>query len=91
MPAENTFITHRPGLGSPAHHCALVTPHDVNELEIATRGLSFAAAGALKVKTVGGETVVIPSGSLAAGIVHPLRVVQVFATGTDATDIVAFW
>jgi hypothetical protein len=70
---------------------ALVTKHDTNELTYFTRGISFAVAGDLAVVTAGGETVVIPSGALAAGIVHPLRVKQVLSTGTAATGIVAYW
>lgn len=75
----------------PADSIALVTPHDSNELSAVTRGISFAAAGALKVVTVNGDTVTIPSGALAAGIIHPLRVKQVWSTGTTATGIVAYW
>jgi hypothetical protein len=37
----------------------------------------------------GGETCVFPSGSLAAGIVHPIMATQIRATGTTASGIVA--
>lgn len=75
----------------PADRVALVTPSDSADLSYVTRGISFAVAGALKVTTVGGDTVTIPSGALAAGVIHPLRVTKVFATGTGATGIVAYW
>jgi hypothetical protein len=74
----------------PADHVALVTPSDTADIP-ATRGVSVATAGDMKVTTVGGETVVIPSGALAAGIVHPIRVTRVWATGTAAVGIVAYW
>lgn len=75
----------------PAYHAALITPDNDNDLSIATRGISFGTAGALKVDMVGGETVTIPSGALAAGIIHPIRVTRVYATGTGASDIVGYW
>lgn len=75
----------------PPSHVALVTPSDSVDLTYVTRGISLAAAGALKVVTHGGETVVIPSGALTAGIIHPLRVTRIWSTGTDATGIVAYW
>jgi hypothetical protein len=91
MAASDAFSTNKAALGTPAEHVALVTPHDTNELSYVTRGISFKTAGDLKVVTVGGETVVIPSGALAAGVIHPLRVKQVYDTGTAAVSIVAYW
>lgn len=79
------------GMEVPAPHVALVTPDDSNDLTNASRAVSFAAAGALKVTTVGGETVVIPSGALAAGVMHAIAVTRVWAAGTTATSIVAYW
>jgi hypothetical protein len=75
----------------PAKHCALVTASDSADLTHATRGISFGTAGALKVTMFGGETVVIPSGALAAGVVHPLSVMRIWSTGTGASSIVAYW
>lgn len=75
----------------PPGHAALVTPSDSADLTYATRGISFATAGALKVTMVGGEEVVIPSGALAAGVIHPMRVTRVWSTGTGALNIVAWW
>lgn len=81
---------------SPAVNAALVTADDANDLTVVTRGISFATAGALKVTMMGdnataGATVVIPSGALAAGLIHPLRVRRIWATGTTAASIVAYW
>ncbi len=87
----DSFSNHTQSMDSPAANVVLVTPHDTNDLAQATRGISFAAAGALKVLTAGGQTVTIPGGSLVAGIIHPLRVVRVFSTGTAATDIVGYY
>lgn len=56
----------------------------------AIRGIAFGGAGALKITTVGGNTVTIDSGVLAAGVIHPIGIVKVFATGTGATNIWGF-
>ncbi len=79
------------GLSVPPSHAAVVSPSDSVDLDNMTRGISFSTAGDLKVVTAGGDTVVIPSGSLAAGVIHPLCVVRIWDTGTDAADIVAYW
>ena len=81
----------RDALVRPASGVFLISPHDTNELAQPTRGISFGTVGDLKVADVAGNTVIIPSGALAAGIVHPIRVVQVFSTGTTAADIVGYY
>lgn len=55
-------------------HAANVIPDDANDLVHVTRGISLTGAGILKVTTLGGETLVIPSGALAAGVIHQLRI-----------------
>jgi len=75
-------------LDSPSSGGAAVTPHDTNELPIASRRLLVEGAGDLTVVTVDGSEVTFHS---AADQYHELRVKQVKATGTDATGIVAFW
>jgi hypothetical protein len=79
------------GRTSPAEGVFLITPSNSEELAIVTRGISFAAAGALKIITPNDETVVIPADALAAGIIHPIRAKKVFATGTTATGIVGYY
>ena len=68
----------------------LITPAD-SDLAIPTRGICFATAGALRVTFVDGTDVIIPSGALAAGIVHALRVKRVWSTNTTAASIVGFY
>jgi hypothetical protein len=64
-----------------------ITPHDSNNLTTSTRGICFATAGALKVRLADGNDVTFTSGALAAGIIHPLRVIRVWSTGTTAASI----
>lgn len=81
----------RGALADPAEHAFLISPSDADELAHVTRGISFATAGALKIITAGGETIVIPSGNLAVGIIHACRARKVFATGTDAGGLVGWY
>lgn len=67
---------------------ATITPSDSNDLGYTTRGICFATAGALRVDMVNGDTVTFPSGALAAGVIHPLRVTRVYSTSTTAASIV---
>lgn len=85
----DAFQYHQKGLDSPFGDIALVTPSDSTVLDT-TRGISFATAGALAVVTESGQTVTIPNGALAAGVIHRLRVTKVLSTGTGASNIVAY-
>lgn len=94
---SNQFNASNHPLGDDAAiSCYLVTPSDTNYLAdasdnpVCSRGISFGTAGTLKVEFVGGLVVTIPDGALAAGVIHPLKVVQVWSTGTTATDIVVY-
>ncbi|VTR90823.1 Uncharacterized protein OS=Thalassobacter stenotrophicus GN=PM03_12725 PE=4 SV=1 [Gemmata massiliana] len=87
----DAFANCSAGLESPYEHCALIVPSDSADLPFSTRGISFGAAGMVRVTMIGGETVTIPSGALAAGAIHALRVVRVHSTGTTATGLVAYW
>ena len=78
------------GESSPRHF-AIVTPDDANDLPTVCRCFSFGTAGALKVTTAGGETVVIPSGQFAAGQWHSGQFARIWSTGTTATDIMVGW
>lgn len=74
----------------PADTIFLITPNDSTDLAQRTRAISFAGAGALEVIDCKGNTVVIPSGALAAGVLHPLSVTRVRSAGTGATGIVGY-
>ena len=68
----------------------LITPNDSTDLTTFTRGISLGTEGDLKIDTIDGTTVTIPSGALAAGVIHPIGVARVHATGTTASDIVGY-
>lgn len=96
MPAVNRFATAFPSLrtestpSDPPQHITLVTPNNSTDLAYVTRAISFAVTGDIKVTTLGGETVIIPSGALAAGVQHSMQLTRIWATGTAATGIVAY-
>lgn len=64
---------------------------DDHDFTTPTRGISFAAAGDLAIVTEDGTTAIVPSGALAAGIVHPIRAATITKTGTTATGIVGWY
>ena len=69
----------------PARHAFPVTPDDNADLVRPARGVYVGTYGNLRVRMLSGEDITFPG--LAAGVVHPLEVIRVFATGTTADDI----
>lgn len=70
----------------------LITPDDEEDLPHVIRALSFSGEGALATMSGETENAIIPNGSLAAGIIHPIEgVTRVLDTGTDATGLVGWY
>ena len=73
----------------------LVTPSDTDEIPAITGGtnngcvLYIGLPGNVRVKTIGGDDVTFVG--VYAGQFFPVQVVQVYATGTTAGEIVALW
>lgn len=85
MPAREEFSQFQVALESPAIGAFVITPDDDEDLPFVTRGLSFATAGPLALVMADEMSVVIPEDSLVPGVVHPLRVRRVKATGTGSS------
>ncbi len=81
------FESNSPNLESPAGHAFGVTPNDSADLATAARALYVGTAGDVKVDTVGGDTVTF----VGVSGVLPVRVMRVYATDTDATNIVGIY
>jgi hypothetical protein len=77
------------GISGPASNAAAITPNDTTDLGTVCRGIYVGGAGDLAVITAGGDTVTLTA--VAVGVVYPLRVSRVLATGTTATNLVAVW
>ena len=75
-------------LYDPASKAVAVTPSDANELDIATRMLYVGTTGDVAVVLVNDTTPVIFK-NVQKGTTLRIRVRQVMATDTNATDIVA--
>ena len=78
-----------------AGRAAAVTPSDTSNIPSINGGVNngcilyVGGAGNVKVLTIGGDEVTLFSAQ--AGLVIPVKVLKVFATGTTATNIVALW
>jgi hypothetical protein len=70
----------------PADKAVAITPSNSTDLTTPTRGIYVGVSGDLTVDLVKGGTQITFVG-LAAGIIHPIAAKRVYATGTDATDI----
>ncbi|MEO5620060.1 MAG: hypothetical protein ABIQ85_04005 [Cypionkella sp.] len=80
------FDKHATGITAPALHATALTPSDSTPLSVATRAIYVGTAGNLRVEMVSGDVVTLTA--VAAGAIYPLRVAQVMATGTTATNLV---
>ena len=71
----------------PASRAISVTTHNTNRLTNMSRALYVGTAGDIRVRMLSGEIITFKNvqGWL------PIRVIQVFTTGTTASDIVAVW
>ena len=80
----DNFTDHESSLGSPAGGISSITPNDTVDLASATRGINVSVGGFVRVTTVNGD---VDTLYIAPGIEFPIRVIKVWDTGTDATDI----
>jgi hypothetical protein len=77
-------------LGSaPSVYCANVTADDDNDLDPWARALRIGVAGDVTIQNARGESVEFIG--VGAGEIIPCIVRRLMATGTDATDFVAFY
>ena len=70
----------------PAEDADSITPADATDI-VPTRGVYVGVSGDLAVDMSDGSTVTFVG--LAAGIIHPISVKRIYATGTTATSILA--
>lgn len=85
MPISDTFKDYTPGLSSPICGGFDVIADDAADLPSVTRALMVAEAGDVAVVLKNGETLTLPG--LAPGVIYPIRVSRVLATGTTATGL----
>lgn len=89
MPAVDQHGSSSEGLSGPADDAETITPSDAAELASITRALYVGGSGDVVVVMRGGQTVTFRAA--AAGSTLPIRVKQVRATGTTATNLVGLY
>lgn len=75
-------------LEAPAAGLVAITPNDDGDIDARIRGLNVAASGTVRVTAIDGT---IGTVYVIAGIVFPIRVRRVWATGTSATGIIGLY
>ncbi len=85
----DSFRRHGRSLTSPPEEAAAIAPDDGQDLACPTRAVYVGGDGDLRVRMLGGAEVTFAA--VSGGSLLPLRVVRVFATGTNARNLVALW
>lgn len=83
---SDAFDDHAVGLTAPAQHAESITPSNGTDLVTATRALYVGQTGNVRVRLVTGDVVTLAN--MQGGVIYPVRVAQVFDTGTTAADLV---
>ena len=85
MPISDKFSEYTSGLSSPICGGFDITPDDATDLVSLTRAIILEGAGDVAVILKNGDAIALPV--LAAGVIYPVRVARVLATGTTATGL----
>jgi hypothetical protein len=88
--AQDTFSNFQGGLQSPPRNSFAITPSDTAELPFVTRSIYVGGTGDLTVRLAGDAGQLLIK-AVPAGRTPPLRVRQVYVTGTTATGLVGFY
>ena len=78
----------RTSITGPGENHTAVTPSDTVDLTVRARSLWVGVGGDVAVRDQRGVDAIYKAGD---GSLIPFRAVRVLATGTTATNIVAFW
>lgn len=82
------FATHITSLDSPATSGEAITPDDATDLSFVTRGLYIGSTGTVAVVMLSGDEVVLNDAQ--AGVIYPIRIRRLKATGTTAAGLIGF-
>ena len=83
---NDRFSHYSPGLTAPLNDGFNVSPDDTLDLPEVTRAIFLGQGGNLAVRFPTGAEVVLTG--LKPGVIYPLRLSRVLATGTTASDMV---
>ncbi|GEM_PF-2048111 len=84
---DTPFATHSRSASGPLTRAADVSPDDETDLPFRTRALLVGVGGDIAAVMADGDTVTLPA--LRAGVIYPVCVDRVLATGTSAESVVA--
>ena len=87
MTVTQSFEGRTPDAAGAFRRAAVVTPDDVSDLNFETRAVYVASGGDLTCVMASGDTVTLES--LLGGVMYPLSVHRILATGTSASGLVA--
>jgi hypothetical protein len=85
MPITDQFKSYNPGLTGPITGGFDIAPDDASDLTTLPRALMVTGGGDIAVVLKDGTSLTLPG--LAVGVIYPLRVQRISATGTTATGI----
>ena len=83
---HDDFANSSVGLTSPAVAGEAIVPSDSSDLIHATRALYVGQSGDIVAQLVSGDVVTFVN--MQSGVIFPLRLSRILATGTTATDLV---
>jgi hypothetical protein len=88
--AQDTFVNTQGGLQSPCRNSFVITPSDTNELPFVTRAIYVGGTGDINLRLADDTGSQIIK-SVPVGAMLPLRVRQIYATSTGATQLVGLY
>jgi hypothetical protein len=88
--ALDTFANFQGGLQSPPRNAFGIAPSDTLELPLVTRAIYVGGAGDLTLR-LAGDTAAQIIKAVPVGAMLPLRVRQIYATGTVASQLVGLY
>lgn len=88
--AIDDYVQLQTGLDSPYRHGGAITPSDTVDMSNVSRAIYVGGTGTITYISEQGETVAL-LGNIPVGAVLRVCASRVKATGTTATNLVAFW
>lgn len=85
MPITDEFSSFDTGLSGPICGGFDIAPNDDSDLHTVTRGVMVSSAGDINAVLKSGQTLTLPG--LMPGVIYPVRLLRVLATGTTATGL----
>lgn len=89
---SDKFDSYSPSLTAPASSGSPVSPSDTASLPTHSRAIFVGTGGSLALELVGSsEGEVLTLQNVQAGMVYPLRVRKIRASGTTASGLICLW